>query len=43
MEFVERIKRVYKEAGVALKKAQEDIKKADRLGKERDGELEEGR
>ena len=27
MEFVERIKRVYKEAGVALKKAQEDIKR----------------
>ena len=27
MEFVERIKRVYKEAGVALKKAQENIKR----------------
>ena len=27
MEFVERIKQVYKEAGVALKKAQEDMKR----------------
>ena len=27
MEFVERIKRVHKEAGVVLKKAQEDIKR----------------
>jgi len=26
-EFVERIKKVYKEAGVALKKAQEDMKR----------------
>ena len=33
-EFVERIKKVYKEAGVALKKAQEDMKRqADKGGK----------
>ena len=35
IEFVERIKQVYKEAGVALKKAQEDMKRqADRRRKE---------
>ena len=33
-EFVERIKKVYKEAGVELKKAQEDMKRqADKGGK----------
>jgi len=35
MEFVERMKKVYKEAGAALKKAQEDMKRqADRRRKE---------
>ena len=35
MEFVERMKKVYEEAGVALKKAQEDMKRqADRGRKE---------
>ena len=40
---MERMKKVQEEAEMALKKAQEDIKKVSRQRKEGDGELEEGR
>jgi len=40
-EFVEKIKKVHEEAGAALKKAQEEMKKTGRPRKERNQELEE--